>query len=453
MGKETFTMTLQEINKLEVINRTISSIITIREAAELLGLSERQVIRLKKGVSEHGPAFVIHKNRGRKPEHALSDDMKKQIVELKQSKYQEANFCHFQELLEEHEGINFSYPTVYRVLSQAGISSPKKHRKRKVHHRRKRKPQEGMLVQIDASPHPWIIGEKAFSLHGAIDDATGQILALFFRENECLEGYFQVMEQIINRYGIPISIYCDRHTIFISPKDGKLTIEEQLQGKQVNLTQFGRAVDELGITVIKAKSPQAKGRIERLWETLQSRLPVEFKVHEIRTMETANAFLKEFMDSYNARFAVEPEDPQTAFRQLDASIDLNTILCIKKERILINGSTFSYGGKHYQLMKNGKKTSFMHKAEITVLDSPKTGIKAMYADEVYEIQLLEERPKATHSVQKDRNNAKNRANHSPAPDHPWRSLDKKKPKLYYDEPDSEILAMLDELFSSKRAWA
>jgi hypothetical protein len=161
-------------------------------------------------------------------------------------------------LLKEYEGICISYSTVYRILSQAGLTSPKKHRKKKFHHRRKRKPQEGMLVQIDASPFPWIIGGKLFSLHGAIDDATGKILALFFAKNECLEGYFQIIRQIINLYGISMSIYCDCHTIFLSPNDGKLTIDEQLQGKQVNLTQFGKAMSELGISVIKAKTPQAK---------------------------------------------------------------------------------------------------------------------------------------------------------------------------------------------------
>jgi len=452
MREEIFAMTQQEITKLRVINQTIDKVITIREAAELLNLSERQVIRLKGGVLKQGPAFIIHKNRGRKPQHTVSDGTKERIVKLKQSKYQEANFAHFQELLEEHEDIYVSYPTVYRVLNQAGITSPKKHRKRKVHHRRKRKPQEGMLVQIDASPHPWIIGEEVFSLHGAIDDATGKILALFFTKNECLEGYFQVMTQIIKGHGIPMSIYCDRHTIFISPNDGKLTIDEQLQGKQVNLTQFGRAMHELGITVIKAKSAQGKGRIERLWETLQSRLPVEFKVHEIYTMEAANAFLSQFMRSYNARFAVKPENPQSAFRQLDAAIDLNTILCVKEERVLINGSAFSYRGNYFQLMRNGKKASIFHKAKITVLDSSKTGIKAFYDGQVYDTQVIEERPK-TKPVQKAKDKTKNCKNYSPAPDHPWRTSMKEKPKLYYDETDSEILVMLDELFSSKRAWA
>jgi len=168
-------MTPMEMTRLRVINQIIDRVISIREAAELLNLSERQVMRLKKGVKEQGPGFIIHKNRGRKPSHAISEELRDTIVKLKKSKYKEANFKHFKELLEEHEDISLSYPSVHRILTQAGITSPKKHRKPKAHHRRKRKPQEGILVQIDASPHTWIIEGKPLSLHGAIDDATGKI--------------------------------------------------------------------------------------------------------------------------------------------------------------------------------------------------------------------------------------------------------------------------------------
>ncbi|MFY9473597.1 MAG: helix-turn-helix domain-containing protein [Tepidanaerobacteraceae bacterium] len=163
-------MTQKEITRLRVINQTIDKVITIREAAELLGLSERQVIRLKGGIEKYGPAFIIHKNRGRKPQHSISDELKRKIVELKQSKYQKANFSHFVELLDEIEDIKISYSSVHRILTQAGIKSPKKHHKSKSHHRRKRKPQKGMLVQIDASPHEWFFGKTSCSLHGAIDD-------------------------------------------------------------------------------------------------------------------------------------------------------------------------------------------------------------------------------------------------------------------------------------------
>ena len=450
MREEIFNMTQEEITKLRVINQTIDKVITIREAAELLNLSERQVIRLKGGVIKEGPAFIIHRNRGRKPKHAISEQLQEQIIELKKTKYKEANFNHFQELLEELEGICVSYPTVYRVLTKAGIFSPKKHRKRKVHHRRKRKPQEGMLVQIDASPHIWFIGETPVSLHGAIDDATGKILALFFTENECLEGYFQVTEQVITYHGIPISFYCDRHTIFLSPKEGKLSIEEQLQGQKANLTQFGRAMKELGINVIYAKSAQAKGRIERLWETLQSRLPVEFKIRGINTISAANDFLLQFMNKFNERFAVEPINPVSAFRQPDKELNLDTILCIKEQRTIINGGAFSYGGNYYQI---NSKTP-LPKAKITVINSSKIGIKAMYNGDIYDTKLLDEKPKKiTATKTKKQANKTATTAVSPSPDHPWRNMAIKKPKLYYTEPDSEILTMLDELFSSTRAWA
>ena len=452
MRKEIFNMTQKEITRLRVINQTIDKVLTIREAAELLVLSERQVQRLKKGVVKEGPAFIIHKNRGRKPKHTIPNEVKDLIVELKQSKYDEANFSHFQELIEEHEEIQVSYPTVYRILTNEGIKSPKNHRKRKTHHRRKRKPQKGMLVQIDASPHKWIIGGKSFDLHGAIDDATGEILALFFTPNECMEGYFEIMRQIIVNHGIPTSLYCDRHTIFVSPNEDKLSIEDQLDGKVANLTQFGRAMQELGINIIKAYSAQAKGRVERLWGTLQSRLPVEFKIHNITSIEAANAFLARFIESFNKKFAVEPENPESAFRNIDPCINLDHILCIKRTRTIIEGSAFSYEGQYYQLIKNGGKAAAIPKAKLTVLDSPKFGIKAIYADVVYDTKVLDERPKrAVTNLPKGGENRNDKVK-KPSKNHPWRQVSNKKSMPLYEETDTEIIEILNELFGSTRAW-
>lgn len=445
-------MTEREITRLRVINHTIDGIITIGEAADLLNLSERQVIRLKGGVLKEGPAFIIHKNRGRKPSHAISEEMKRTIVRHKQSEaYREANFNHFRELLEEHEGITVSYPTVHRILSQAGIASPKKHRKRKVHHRRKRKPREGMLVQIDASPHTWFIGGGKYSLHGAIDDATGKILALFFSKNECLEGYFQLMRRVINNHGLPLSLYCDRHTIFVSPVADKLSIEEQLKGKQANLTQFGRAMEELGVNITKAYSPQAKGRIERLWGTLQSRLPVEFKIHGIDNMDAANTFLTKFVEGYNKRFAVLPRELESSFRQPTPGLNLDTILCIKKRRTLDNSNTFSYGGKCFQL-RDTIRAPISPRAKITVLDSPERGIRALYGGRVYETEGLKERPKMK-ELDKGKKQVQKRQRVVPAADHPWRLSAKERPRVSYEESDREILEVLDQLFNSTRAWA
>jgi transposase len=447
MREETFTMTQQDLTKLRVIDLVISASITVKEAAEYLDLSERQVFRLKKGVKNDGPAFIIHKNRGRKPAHAISDDLKEQIVKLKgEEDYAGANFIHFQQLIEKHESINVSYATVYRALSQAGIASPKKKRKKKNHHRRKRKEQAGLLVQVDASSHNWF-GDSITSLHGAIDDATGRVCALHFEKTECLIGYFEMAEQMLNREGIPISIYNDRHTIFKSPKANDVSLEQQLEGEFVNLTQFGRAMEELGIIVKFAKSAPAKGRIERLWETLQSRLPVELALRGITTIEGSNAFLIEYIDEFNKLFEVEPENAQSAFRPLD-DINLDTILCIKEQRVASDGNGFSYGGSYYQLTDGKTSVSVPRKAKITVLNSHKQEIRAQHNGVVYQTKLLEERPRKK-AVEKSKENPTAQQPTRPADDHPWRMPKEKRPKLFYDESDREVL---DALFDSSRAW-
>jgi len=160
---------------------------------------------------------------------------------------------------------------LYALLKKAGITSPKKRRRFRSHRRRKRKEQEGLLIQLDASPFSWLSDGRIYHLHGGIDDATGKVVGLYLAEGECLEGYFQV-----------------------APKRDKLSLEEQLSGKRVNLTQFGRAMSQLGVHMIGARSPQAKGRIERLWQTLQSRLTVELKCRGIKTVQEANIFLREY---------------------------------------------------------------------------------------------------------------------------------------------------------------
>lgn len=440
-------MTQDERNKLYVARCLLDGKMTIREAAEVLGLSERQVKRLKKGVREYGEAFVIHKNRGRIPSHALPDEVKTLIVNLKElDKYSKANFSHFQELLQEYESINLSKSSVYRILVAHGFTSPKKHRKVKQHKCRKRKPQRGMLVQIDASPYTWFFDGIECSLHGAIDDATGEILALFFSPTECLDGYFQIMRIVILNNGIPLAVYTDRHTIFRSPKTDKLTLEDELNGKMAKATQFGRAMAELGINLIWAKTAQGKGRIERLWETLQSRLPVELNIAGITTLDKANAFLDMFMNKYNNKFAVEPMDPQSAFRKLESNINLGHILCIKETRQVDRGSTFSYGGVYYRVVRNGKTMPIIPKAKVTVLKSPRFGLKVQYSGSVYEVETLESLPpkQAAPKLPKQP-----RKPFRPAKNHPWRSTTAKYPLMFYDESDREII---EALYNSSLAW-
>lgn len=211
-----YLMSQKQLNRFAVISKLIDGHLTIAEAAVSLGLSERQIIRLKKGVATQGAEFLIHKNTNRKPVHAIDDAISAKIVALKQSEpYQSANFLHFQELLERHEAIKISYSALHSILTQANIKSPKKCRRFKPHRRRKRKPQEGLLIQMDATPFEWFGTNEKFALHGAIDDATGKIVGLYMTKNECLHGYWETTRQILLNHGIPVSLYTDRHAIFL----------------------------------------------------------------------------------------------------------------------------------------------------------------------------------------------------------------------------------------------
>lgn len=445
-------MTQEERTKLYIARSLIDGKMTIKEAAEVSGLSERQWKRIKKGVREQGDAFVIHKNRGRKPYNTVTDEVKNQVVTLKNSeKYEKANFSHFQELIEEHESLELSKPTVYRILVSNGFLSPKKHTRKNFHKRRKRKPRKGMLMIADASPHRWFFDEREFSLHGAIDDATGEILSLFFTPNECMEGYFEVVRDIVTTHGVPLSLYVDRHTIFRSPYAEKLSTEDELSGKRFKDTQFGRAMRTLGINLIYAKTPQAKGRIERLWETLQSRLPVELNIAGVKTIEEANKFLKTFITKYNQKFAVKPQDNKEDFRSLDKTLQLDYILCTKETREADNGSSFSYDGSFYRLVRNSKTMPVIPKAKITIMKSSRIGIKAEYSGIIYDVELLEGKHRKE-SVIKPRPQKNRPKPLLPPRSHPWYAYGSQ-PVSYraslLEESDREIL---EALYSSTTAW-
>jgi hypothetical protein len=242
---------------------------------------------------------------------------------------------------------------------------------------------QGELIQIDATPYDWFRDGRMLAIHGAIDDATGNVVGLYICENECLNGYFETMRQCILSYGVPQSIYSDRHTIFRSPKTDRLTVEEVIAGKIVNLTQFGRAMHDMGTDIIFARTSWAKGRIERLWDTLQSRLPVEFARRGIRTIEEANRFLsEEYLVRHNRKFAVESEG-ESIFVPLRSNIDIDTILCIKKKRKTDASSCFSFKGRLFKIDTQGYPLVPARK-EIEVLLGPRVGMKVCYKDQVYE---------------------------------------------------------------------
>jgi hypothetical protein len=301
---------------------------------------------------------------------------------------------------------------------------------------------------MDATPFEWFGTSKKYSLHGAIDDATGKVVGLYMTQNECLHGYFETTRQILNNFGIPVSIYADRHAIFLSQKASRLSIEDQLAGKVVNDTQFGRAMSELGITLISARSAQAKGRVERLWETLQSRLPIEFKIAGITTIDQANDFLTKYIDKFNAKFAVEPEDPQSAFRPITPNIVIDHILCVKVQRSIDNGGVFSLYSKHFKVLTDSSSPLLPPRARINVLCSPYLGVKAQFKNVVFDV-LPYVKPKKKPAAPKKQ--PQERKPYSPPASHYYKYGQSLVKKLSYDETDREILQMLENIFLSKYA--
>ncbi len=396
MKERRITLSQKQLKTFKVINSFIDKSITRQQAADLLGLSTRQITRLKKGVIESGAKSLIHKNTGRKPVHSIADETKEMILKIHAlPELKGINFLHFKDILLDDYKIKISYTSLISILKNAGIESPKKKKVRHRIRRRRRKEHAGELIQIDASPYEWFGGKIKYSLHGAIDDATGQIVGLYMTQNECLYGYFEIMRQCCLNFGVPQTIYSDNHTIFRSPKTGKLTVEELIAGKTVNLTQFGRSMHELGIDMIFAKTPQAKGRIERLWDTLQSRLPIELAKRNIKTITKANEFLKnEYITIFNNKFAVLAAS-SSLFVPLINDVDIDSILCIKHSRKTDNAGTFSFKARSFQIIDNGFPI-IPAKKEITVLVSPRFGIRVAYKDKIYDtIRYIKPQRKTT----------------------------------------------------------
>lgn len=396
MKEGMITLSQEQLKTLTVINRFIDKSVSRQQAAELLGLSTRQITRLKKGVLTSGAESLIHKNTGRKPAHAVSDETKEAVLSIySRPELSGVNFLHFKDILLADFGISISYSALSSILKNNGFESPKKKKIRHRTHRRKRKPHPGQLIQIDATPFEWFGSNTKYTLHGAIDDATGKVVGLFMTRNECLYGYLETMRQCCVDFGVPQTVYSDNHTIFRSPKTGKLTVEELIAGKTVHLTQFGRSMHELGIDLIFAKTPQAKGRIERLWVTLQSRLPVEFAKRGIKDVQEANRFLEqEYRKLFNNRFAVEPEE-ESIFVPLSADTDIDSILCVKHKRKTDNAGTFSFKNRCFQILDGGFPI-INARREITVLMHPRYGIRVEYQGRVYDtIRYLKPQNKNT----------------------------------------------------------
>jgi transposase len=337
-------MSQKDMHRFHVLRNVLEGKASLSEAARALGVSYRHAKRLKKASGEGGLAGILHGNRGRAPANKTDPALGEKIVALSSEQYSGFNDSHFTEMLLEREGIAISRETVRRLRREAGIKPKQKRRQRKHHRRRPRKVAEGMMMLWDGSPHRWFgDGAEPCCLMAAMDDATGRILSLFFCDQESSWGYFKLLEAVVANYGIPGSVYQDRHSALVR-NDDFMSLEEQFAGRQ-DPTQVGEALRAFGIKPLVALSPQAKGRVERLFATLQDRLVACLGLEKIKDMEKANAYLEEqFIHAFNGKFAVEPQDVVSLWRKTAQNLDLARVLSFRYEATVGNDNAIRFSG-------------------------------------------------------------------------------------------------------------
>jgi len=389
------------------------------QAAEILGISVRQVGRLVKAYREGGVGALVHGNRGRTPANALTEDVKARVVQLAGSRYEGFNTQHFTEVLAEREGIQVSRSSVRRLLIRGGVNRPRKRHSPKHRSRRERYAQEGMLVQMDGSRHDWLEGRGHWlTLIGAIDDATGKVLHAIFREQEDAVGYFLLAQRVVTDFGVPLAVYHDGHAVFEHAENEPESLEEQLEGKR-SLTQFGRLMDELGIRSIRSRSPQARGRIERLWGTFQDRLVSELRLARVTTINEANALLWKYLPRHNEKFAVPPARSGSAFRVPPKNVE--HAFCFKHSRTVGLDNVVRFGPYRLQVLPDGRYN--YARAKVEVREAFDGSLSVYYQGHCLNVEdAPAEAPRLRKPAQSAQTEASPRPYAKPTPDHPWRGV-------------------------------
>jgi transposase len=352
---ETFTMSRKEVPRAGLVKAALARQITNAEGARAVHLSVRQFQRLKRAVRRDGERALLHRGRGRPSPRRLPAALRDEVVQLMTTTYAGFNDVHLTEKLQEQHALPVSRATVRRLRLALGHPPTRRRRAPKHRTRRERAPALGQLAQLDASPFAWLQARGPHAaLHGLIDDATSIPLALWFRPNEDLHGYLTVLGQTCREFGVPVTLYGDRLTTF-KRNDAHWTLAEQLRGQQ-DPTHFGRVLAELGIGFIQAQSPQAKGRIERLWATLQDRLVSELRVRDITDYATANAFLPAFLADFRPRFARAPASARAAWRPAPRHLD-HALSC-RYERTVARDNTVQLGPRGIQIPPGPGRRSY-----------------------------------------------------------------------------------------------
>lgn len=418
--ERTILVSNKEIKRTSVFSKLQAKALTQQQAADDLGISTRQVRRLFKAYKKQGPIVLVSKKRGRPSNHQFPRGVKELVLAIIQEKYPDFGPTLAHEKIVEVHKIKISIGSVRSLMIKNNLWVDKKIKRKRIYQLRERRDKEGELAQMDGSPDDWFEGRgpKCTLLH-SVDDATGKMKAAIFAPTEALWGYFDLMRIYLKTHGKPAALYSDKHAVF------KVNRSEALSGD--GLTQFGRAMQELGIKMVFANSPQAKGRIERSNRTLQDRLVKELRLNKISTIEEANAYLPTFIKEYNRRFAVVPKDPTNAHKPLEQNLDL--IFTIREFRYLSKNLTFQYKSIVYQIWTE-RETYALRNAKVTVREKKDGSIEVLYKNKplVFRAYHFQEKQgevadsknlnEIIDNLQKRQESQKPK--HKPSLNHPWK---------------------------------
>lgn len=412
-------MSTKELSRLEVMQRLSEKRMSQKEAGKILALSTRQIKRLLRAYRQQGAVGLVSKHRGRKANNRLAEEVKRKALNLLKTKYQGFGPTLAHEKLVEKDKLQLSDESVRQLMIEEGLWKACKAKKVTVHQLRERRACFGELVQIDGSPHDWFEGRaEACVLLVFIDDATGKLVQLLFVESESFFSYCQAAEVYFQQYGKPVAFYSDKHSIF--------RVNLPSAATHTDLTQFGRAMQELDIRLICANTPQAKGRVERVIQTLQDRLPKEMRLRNIRTPSAGNAFLPEFIQDFNQRFAEEPRSSVDAHRPLSAQEDLTRIFTWQETRTLSKNLTLQFYKTVYQIQTE-RSMYALRKAQVLVCLTAQNEMTILYNGKALPYTIYNHQAHQAEIIstkQLDRTFPPKPLPEKPAPDHPWRTYGK-----------------------------
>ena len=407
--KEVVTMNVKETDRIAIIDRLVKKEIRQKHAAGLLGISIRQVRRLSRKYKAEGVQGLIHGLRGKESHRKVPQEQIDAAVAMMREKYADFRPTFAHEKLSELYGVTFSRETLRQAMIDVGLWIAKERKIVTLHQLRDRRDSLGEMVQVDGSPHDWFEGRAPkCTLLVFIDDATGKLLHLEFVKSESTQAYFAAVRHYLEKHGRPVTFYTDKHGVFrVNTTKGKTADTHDSNG----LTQFGRAMEELAIGCIFANSAQAKGRVEKVNQTLQDRLVKEMRLRGINTMEAANQYVEEFMVSFNKKFSVVPKSPVNLHRPLLSTHNLDYILCEKDTRMLSKQLSISYENSIYQIQTE-RPTYAMRYAPVTVQKDSIGNIRILYKGQSLAYTIVKKQPRAEIVDSKHLNDAVNRISQS-----------------------------------------